>query len=456
MRLATALALAASLAACANKTSYSTRTLPAGTIELHRPIEVGGGTELRGAAEGTALRMANDFQGEAAVVVRGSRVWLHDFVVDGNRAALEVRQGLPPYDRPFLAFTRNNGIAVDGGSGITIERIRLGRIAGFAILASRVAHIRVRRVTVEDSGSRNAAGLNNATGGILFEEGAGDFDASFCTFRGILGNALWTHSISASPRNWGGRFANNRIETVGRDAIQVGHAMGVTVEGNIAHNVGFPLTAVDPSAIPVGLDTAGNVENTAYRDNRISEINGKCMDLDGLHDSEIRGNVCVNQQPPREYPLGNYAIVMNNSDPGMTTRNIRIVENRIERPVFGAVFAIGQGNLIARNLLLDLNTAHCNQNLAQYQCNYAAADPRILEAGVYLGRGAERPAPARGNTVEQNVITGWGMKTGCVLSAPDIPAWWNTVRGNDCRERAGPKPGRSPKGLAPQRELRYR
>jgi hypothetical protein len=109
------------------------------------------------------------------------------------------------------------------------------------------------------------------------------------------------------------------------------------------------------------------------------------------------------------------------------------VENRIERPVFGAIFVIGTGNLIARNLLVDLNTAHCNQNLAHYQCMYAAADPHILEAGVYLGRGAERPAPARGNVVENNFVTGWGMRTGCVVSAPDIPARWNTVRANECR-----------------------
>ncbi len=92
----------------------------------------------------------------------------------------------------------------------------------------------------------------------------------------------------------------------------------------------------------MGIDTAGNVEDAHYLNNRIAEINGKCMDLDGLHDSEIRGNVCVNHSPPAAYPLGNYAIVMNNTNPDMRTRNIRIVENRIERPVFGAIFVIGE------------------------------------------------------------------------------------------------------------------
>ncbi|MGA7239190.1 MAG: right-handed parallel beta-helix repeat-containing protein [Bryobacteraceae bacterium] len=421
--------------ACSKPAHYYVRDLPAGMVELHEPIFVTGATELRGARQGTALHMAPDFRGAAAVVIRGSNVWLHDFSIDGNRAALEIRQGLPPYDRTFAAFTANNGIAATSVDTLDVDNVRFRNIAGFAILASRIARMNVSRVSVEDSGSRNAAGRNNTTGGILIEEGSADFSVANCTFRNILGSALWTHSLYTSPRNERGVFARNRIDAVGRDAIQVGHAKDMTVADNLASHIGFPLDASDleARAIPVGIDTAGNAEDAHYLDNRIAEINGKCMDLDGLHDSEIRGNVCVNRNPPAAYPLGNYAIVMNDTNPDMRTRNIRIVENRIERPVFGAVFVIGESNIIARNILLDLNTAHCNQNVAHYQCNYAAADPRILEAGVYLGRGAERPAPARGNVVENNLITGWGMKTGCVVAAPDIPTNWNIVRGNDCR-----------------------
>ncbi len=421
--------------ACSKPAYNHVRDLPAGPVELHEPIFVAAATELRGARQGTTLHMAADFRGAAAIVIRGSNVWLHDFSIDGNRAALEMRQGLPPYDRTFAAFTANNGIAATSIDTLDVDNVRLRNIAGFAILASRIAHMNVSRVSVENSGSRNAAGSNNATGGILIEEGSANFNIESCTFRNILGNALWTHSLYTSQRNQRGVFARNRFDTIGRDAIQVGHAKDMIIGDNVASNVGFPLDASDLEnrAIPVGIDTAGNVEDAHYLNNRIAEINGKCMDLDGLHDSEIRGNVCVNHDPPAAYPLGNYAIVMNDTNPDMRTRNIRIVENRIERPVFGAVFVIGESNLIARNLLLDLNTAHCNQNVAHYQCNYAAADPRILEAGIYLGRGAERPAPARGNVVENNLITGWGMKAGCVVAAPDIPTNWNMVRGNDCR-----------------------
>lgn len=315
-----------------------------------------------------------------------------------------------------------------------IADVSFREIAGFSVLVARSQGIDIRRVRVQDSGSRNALGRNNSTGGILFEEGSADFRVTSCDFRNILGNGLWTHSLYTSPRNEFGVFSRNRFETVGRDAIQVGHARNITVADNLGIGIGFPQEAVDVEggAIPVAIDTAGNVENAVYAGNRFSEINGKCMDLDGLHDSEIRGNACVNHEPPAAYPLGNYAIVMNDTNPDMRTRNIRIVGNRIERPVFGGIFVIGEKNRIVGNQLLDLNTARCNQNIAHYQCNYAPADPHILETGIYFGRGAERPAPARGNLVEDNVITGWGMKQRCVGSAPDIRADWNTVRGNRC------------------------
>jgi hypothetical protein len=416
---------------------YRVTVLPAGIVELDRPMDVAPGMELRGAPGGTTLHMANGFQGAAAVVVQGDNVRLHDFEIDGNRAALEMRQGLPEYDQPFSRFTTRNGILVDGKSRVQIDHVRLRNVSGFAILASRTAYLQASRITVIDSGSRNPAGRNNATGGILVEEGSSHFVVEASSFRNILGNALWTHSLYRSARNRDGVFARNQIDRVGRDAIQAGHATAMRVEDNIMTHVGFPVDATDleARAIPVGIDTAGNVDATAYVGNRIAEINGKCMDLDGLHDSEIRGNECVNSGDPKAYPLANYAIVMNDTNPDMKTRNIRIVGNRVERMLFGAIFVIGERNIVERNLLLDLNLAHCNQNVAHYACMYAAADPQLLASGIYLGRGAERPAPARGNVVRSNVITGWGMKLGCVTSAPDIPAAWNMVKGNECIER---------------------
>jgi hypothetical protein len=57
----------------------------------------------------------------------------------------------------------------------------------------------------------------------------------------------------------------------------------------------------------------------------------------------------------------------------------------------------------------------------------------MLRSGIYLGQGAERPAPARGNLVEENEITGFHMDRRCIGGAPTIQPAWNIVRGNRCR-----------------------
>ncbi len=359
--------------------------------------------------------------------------------LDGNRAALEARTesrtGLPSYDTPFARFTRNNGVLAQGASRFRVQNIQFRNIAGFALLASGGRDVTIDRVMVRDSGGRNAAGRNNGTGGILLEEGTVDFQVTHCDLRDIRGNGLWTHSLYTSPRNARGQFAWNRFQNIGRDAIQVGHATDVRVEFNQGMRIGFPVEDVDIEgrAIPVAIDTAGNVERSAYRRNQFAEINGKCIDLDGFHDGEIRGNVCVNRGGPQEYRFGNYGIVMNNSNPDMQAERIGIEDNTIDGAMFGGVFVIGSRNAIAHNHLLNLNLAHCNEDAARFGCYYAAGEPDMLRSGIYLGKGAERPAPARGNVVEENEITGFKMDQRCIGIAPAIQPDWNIVRANRCR-----------------------
>ena len=389
--------------------------LPAGIVELHAEMNVEG--EVRGAPAGTVLRMAPDFAGRAALVVRGGEASLHDFSIEGNRDSRDIRSGLPPYDVPFAKFTRGNGILAEGIGGLTVERVAIRGIPGFAILASRARHVFLDRVEVTGSGSRNPDGRNNATGGILLEEGTTDFRVTNCTLREILGNGIWTHSLYTSPRNGPGLIANNGFETVGRDAIQVGHAFDVRVENNRGRTIGFPAGAVD--ATPAALDTAGNVERSLYARNRFEQINGKCIDLDGFHDGEVRANTCSG--------VGGYGIVFNNTNPDMQSRGIRVVENRLENVMYGGIFVIGTENLVARNQLVNLNTSHCDG------CGYVLGEPDMLDSGIYLGRKAERPAPARGNVIEDNEISGYKMTVRCVGHAPGIEAAWNVVRGNVCR-----------------------
>jgi hypothetical protein len=394
--------------------------LAPGTIEIHTEMVLEDGAEVRGAASGSVLRAAADFHGRALIVVRGNGVLLRDFAVDGNREKLESRLGLPGYDVPFARFTPGNGVLAEGVSQLAIRNVRFREIAGFAVLVSRSRHVAIDGVRVADSGSRNPAGRNNTTGGILLEEGTSDFRVTRCEVRNIRGNGIWTHSLYTSARNARGVFAENRFDTIGRDALQVGHATEVRVEGNSGTRIGFPEAAVDVEgrAIAVGVDTAGNVDRSIYARNQFSGVNGKCIDLDGFHDGEVSRNVCVD--------VAGYGVVMNNTNPDMQSRNVRIEDNLLEGVKYGAIFVIGESNAIRRNRLLNLNTAHCG-------CDYTAGEPDLFRSGIYLGRGAERPAPARANRIEENEITGYQMDRRCIGRAPGIDPAWNTVRDNRCR-----------------------
>jgi hypothetical protein len=384
--------------------------LPAGVVLLHHEMLVQG--EVVGDPKGTVLRMAPDFVGRAAMVVRHG-AYLHHFSIEGNG---EIRTGLPPWNVPFARFTRGSGVLIESVSNVSARFLSFRNIGGFAILANR-ANVEIDNVHVSDSGSRDASGKNNTTGGILLEEGT-RFYVFSCEFRNVRGNGIWTHSLYTSPRNGPGNIRYNKFDTIGRDAVQVGHAVDVMVLQNQGRAIGFPKEVID--ATPAAVDTAGNVERTSYLYNRFDQINGKCIDLDGFHDGEVRGNSCKD--------VGGYGIVFNNTNPDMQSRNIRVVGNTLENVMYGGIFVIGSGHTVAGNRLLNLNYSHCDG------CGYVADEPDMLDSGIYLGRRAERAAPARGNVVENNEVTGYKMKARCVGHAPGVQDDWNTIRGNVCRE----------------------
>ena len=423
------------LAACADRPLRVIQLRP-GVIEVTAEMVAQTGVEIRGAPEGTVLHLASDFHGRAAIVITANRARIRNLTIDGNRDALEVRTGLPPYDRTFSAFTTNNGILALNASNVEIRDVRFRNMAGFAILVSHSQQVLINRAAVLNSGSRNPSGRNNATGGILLEEGTTDFTVEDSALQNIRGNGIWTHSLYTSPRNSGGLIIRNWFDSIGRDAIQIGHAYSVQVDFNAGARIGFPVPDVDAEgkAIPVAIDTAGNVEATAYNQNRFTDIDGKCIDLDGFHDGEITGNLCRNTGSPQSYPFGNYAIVMNNSNPDMQSRRIRVLDNLIDGPNFGAIFVIGEEHLVSRNRFLNLNRAHCNEDAAHFGCYYAASDPEILEAGIYLGRGAERPDPARHNRIERNEVTGFKMDRRCIITAPGLDRSGNQIVANSCSQ----------------------
>ena len=408
--------------------------LPAGTIELHHELVVAGGTELRGSPLGTVLRAAADFDGRGMLMVYGANVTLRNLTLDGNRDRLERRSGLPPSDKPFSQFTHGNGVVALGVRSLRLQGMHFHNIAGFAVLVSRSRDVVVDQIDVADSGSRDARGRNNSTGGVLLEEGTRDFRITHSQFRNIRGNGVWTHSLFTSPRNQDGLIAFNLFENLARDAIQVGHATNVRVEDNQGTRIGYPAELVDleNQAYPVALDTAGDVDHTIYARNRFTEVDGKCIDLDGFHDGDVIGNSCVNRLDAALYPLGNVGILFNDSNPNTRSNRIRVIGNLLDGVKFTGIYMFGTGHTVAHNRLLNVNLAHCNEEAAKSGCYYPKDEPDALQSGIYLGRGFLWPEPARGNVVEDNEISGFGMKARCIGYAPGVEAGQNTVRKIRC------------------------
>jgi len=411
--------------------------LPSGTVEVDEELRIPANAhDLEITGDRTTLRASNTFHGRALLSCNGCRrLTVRNIAFDGNRDGLAKPLPLPPSDRTFALFFPNNGILLENCDGVSTDHLDFRAIAGFAILAAASKHVEIAHAIVSDSGSRNDKNRNNTTGGILFEEGAEDFAVSDSTFRNIIGNALWTHSRYGSPRNARGRFINNRFATIGRDAIQIGHASQVQVTGNVGNHIGYPAETIDVEGggTPVAIDTAGNVDQTTYENNQFEEINGKCFDLDGFHDGALRGNKCVNRGKPEEYAFGHFGIVFNNSNIDMQSKNITVEKNAMDGMKFGGIFVIGTGHKIRNNRLSHLNTAHCNENKALFGCA-VLDEPDILQSGIYLGSHADRPAAARDNIIEGNTITGWKMSTRCIAAAPAVKLSDNKIANNKCSD----------------------
>jgi hypothetical protein len=415
-------------------------TLPVGTIEISREIVLPADAhdlDLRGST--TIIKAAATFRGRALIVIpAGKNIKVHDFSLDGNRDAVARPLGLAPSETMFSRFMPNNGILAEGVTNLEISQVKATEIAGYAILVNSSHTVRIHDIRIADSGSLNLRKRNNTTGGILIEEGTTDFEVLDCRIANVRGNGIWTHSLYTSARNAKGRIAGNEFAMIARDAIQVGHATEVVVENNRGRMIGYPAEEVDleSQAFPVAVDTAGNVDRSTYRNNQFEEIDGKCFDLDGFHDGEVSGNTCLNEDDEiKSYPYGNFGIIMNNSNPDMQSRNIRITGNTIDGFLFGGIFIIGSGHTVTGNHLMHLNRAHCNDP-GPFNCSYVANQPDLMRSGIYLGAGAERPDIARGNTVENNEISGYGMSRHCIGVAPGVSLAANTVAKNDCSDDA--------------------
>jgi hypothetical protein len=414
-----------------------TVTLPDGPLELDAPLNLsfrGKQLELVG-GNGSLLRPGPKFQGRALIVCREcENVTLRGFDIEGSLDERDKPAETPPSEMPIAQHFFHNGILIEGGRNILIKNVKFREIPGMAVLASHAKDVRIDGITVTDSGSKNSKGRNNTSGGVLFEEGTEDFEIKNSTFKRVSGNGVWTHSLYRSKRNARGLIEGNYFELIARDAIQVGHATRVRVINNSGKMIGYPpqLIDVEGGGIPVGVDTAGKVDDSLYKGNKFEEVNGKCFDLDGFHDGEVSENECRNRNKVDEYPNGHFGLVMNNTFPEMRSQLITVRDNVFDGMKMGGIFVIGSGHKILNNKLLNLNRQKCGPESDKKMCVPYIIEPDMLMAGIYLGQKAERVDPATNSEVSGNQITGFGMAGKCVVLAPKVMAGENRVSGNQC------------------------
>ena len=414
--------------------------LPAGTLIVHHELAIPEGArdlEIRGNPSGTTLQAAPDFEGQAIIYAKGATdLRLAGFRIEGRRAAIQKPIGLPAGDMAFARYYRNNGIEIENATRVWVHDVSFSEVANYPVLVSGSAGVRIEGLRIEDCGSLAANGRNNASGGILLEEGTRDFAVRRSTIRRVPGNAIWTHSFYRSPRNANGLIEQNAIEDVARDAIQVGHATNVTVRGNRGGRIGYPAALVDIAswAVPVALDTAGNVDRSAYLDNHFEDIDGKCMDLDGFHDGEIRDNSCISRKGVEEYPYAQFGIVFNNSNPDVAPAHVTVAGNLIDGAGFGGLYLLGSDHVITGNRFLGLNRDQCTNDRTRTHCDYGSGDPALLAAGIYLVAAAARPAKTVHNRISGNEVSGFGMREHCIVAGPGVSLKANQLAGNRCED----------------------
>src|SRR5262245_35103758 len=133
--------------------------LPSGDIDLHEPIVLDGAKNVTLRGPDTKLRMR--FEGEAAIILRKvQNVQLEEFAIEGNRETANGRVELPPSDQPMARWNKNNGILIEDSGGVTVRKLTIRMVPGYAVLVNHSRDVNVSGTLVSDSGSLDAKGKN--------------------------------------------------------------------------------------------------------------------------------------------------------------------------------------------------------------------------------------------------------------------------------------------------------
>ena len=352
-------------------------TLPGGIIEISREITLPSDAhdlDIRGAE--TTIKASSTFRGRALLILpAGKNIKIHDLLLDGNRDAFPQPVAPPPPSAMLSRVVANNGIISEGVTGLEIAQVRATQFAGFPILINGGRTVSIHDVEITDSGSLDANGHNNGTGGVVLEEGVADFDIMRSLIGKIRGNGIWIRSIGGTASE--GRIADNEFAIVARAAIELNHATGITIDNNTGHMIGFPgeEVLIGGTALPTGIATTGAVDHSTIHANDFDQVAGRCLSLDGFSNGVVTGNGCSDG-------------------------------------LFNGILIRGTGNRIIGNRLSGLNSSHRDS-------------PESLRTGIYLAGGSS------GNTLDGNEISGFGMAQHCI-GGPSLAA--NTIVKNSCSD----------------------
>src|SRR5579884_2870849 len=129
--------------------------LPAHPILLHRGIvlQPSGTITIQGTA-GSELIAASPLERAVIEAAHPRALTLRNFSIEGGRDAGRLApEPLPPSEVAFIDFYRRNGIEIAGGEDVRIENLHLRHIADFGIIVSGSHGVKIRGVSIADSGS---------------------------------------------------------------------------------------------------------------------------------------------------------------------------------------------------------------------------------------------------------------------------------------------------------------
>jgi len=408
--------------------------IPAGEHVRYTPLYVGrvdgirSGITIEGEGPSSVIKRGLDLApGQGLFNVFGYDITFRNLVIDGNVTTSSTIDHSEMIEPMADALTANTSVWIfPGAANIRFENVWIRNSGGYAILLD-ARDEDITNFAFFGGGLENCrphlieypAGNGGGWNGGFFAKNNGSTGGAVngmliqgSTFKRMGGNAIWQHSNAFDINHKNLIVTGCHFEDLCRDGVMPGNCQGGTVSYNTFHRVGYLTETNSDTAVPcwpaggapnaVALDSTGFVRNFAYNGNTFVDVNGTCIDGDGLHDSVVHGNsMSVSDSVSGYGPggIGNYStgIQPSNTYYKHGGRNLTITGNTIRNMGKTAI----SGSNLKNCTLNDNNIVHPSG---------AAFAPVILFCkpgydGIVYTTGDTDPAyRSHGNTITGNRI----------------------------------------------------